>query len=103
MVDQIRPNTVAYHPWAPQDSALMSEASDEHWGSEFLVTFNSEGRIYDMGNRFWSHLAIISFNWFWSIQPHTSNLKLFTHLVSQPLVNKGIPSGADVDKKFQML
>ena len=31
-----------------------------------------------------------------------SDLKLFTHLICQPLINKGIPSGADVNKKFQM-
>ena len=102
MVDQVRPNAVTCHPWAPQYSALVSKARDEHWGSEFLVTFNSEGRIYDMSDKFQSHLAIISFNWFWSIQPHTGNLKLFTHLICQPLINKGIPSGASVNKKFQM-
>ena len=105
------------------------------------MTFNSKGRIYDMNDKFWSHLTIISLNWFWSIQPHCKdsstlysklggkrltaftvvfwlswlgftprksshthidNLKLFTHLVCQPLINKGIPSGADVNKKFQM-
>ena len=31
-----------------------------------------------------------------------SNLKLFTYLICQPLVNKGIPSDVDVNKKFQM-
>ena len=52
MVDQIRSNTVACHLWAPQDSALMPEVCDKHWGSEFLVTFNSKGKIYGIGNRF---------------------------------------------------
>ena len=93
---------MACHLWAPQYSALMFKAYDEHWGSEFFVTFNSEGRIYNMGDKFQSHLTIISFNWFWLIQSHTDNLKLFTHLICQPLINKGIPSGAGVNKKFQM-
>ena len=30
----------------------MSEANNEHWGSEFFVTFNSEGRIYNMNDKF---------------------------------------------------
>ena len=55
-----------------------------------------------MNDKFQSYLTIISFNWFWSIQSHTGNLKLFTHLVCQPLVNEGIPSGVSVNKKFQM-
>ena len=102
MINQIRLNTVAYYSWALQYSVLMSEVSDEHWGNEFLVTFYSEGRIYNMNDRFWNHLIIIFFNWFWLIQSHMSNLKLFTHLICQSLINKGIPSDADINKKFQM-
>ena len=52
MINQIKPNTVIYHSWTPQDNILMSEANDEHWDSKFFVTFNSEDKIYNINNRF---------------------------------------------------
>ena len=64
MIDQVWLNTVTYHSWTPQNSALMFKASNEHWGSEFFVIFNSKSRIYNMSNKFWSHLIIIFFNQF---------------------------------------
>ena len=66
------------------------------------MIFNSEGRIYNINNKFQSYLIIIFFNWFWLIQFHINDLKLFTHLICQPLINKEILSGASVNKKFQM-
>ena len=46
MINQIRLNTVMCHLWTSQNSALMPEAC------EFLMTFNSKSRIYDIGNKF---------------------------------------------------
>ena len=52
MIDQIRLNIMTCYLWASQDRALMFKVHDKYWGSEFFVTFNSEGKIYDINDKF---------------------------------------------------
>ena len=52
MINQIRPNTMAYYLWTLQNSTLISEANDKHWDSKFFIIFNSKDKIYNINNKF---------------------------------------------------